>query len=378
MAENPATGKALADTESGPAPAPTGAAKRALQSNPARTAILCTAWLLGILIIGTILVFGQNVLIPLAVAIMIWHMINAIANRYAKISINGRSLPGWASLMGALATIAVGCWLVVDLVSANVAQVSESAPLYQENLQKLSQNLPSWAGLGSIPTLEELISRVNIGDLIGQVTSAFGALLGNAGLVGLYVMFLLLEQATFERKIDALFTKPGRADQVRAILAATEQRIERYLWIKTLMSLLTAGLCFIVLSLVGVDYPGFWALIIFLFNFIPNIGSAVAVILPCLLALLQFGSLATTVLLALALGFVQFFVGSVIEPRFMGNSLNLSPLVIMLSLTLWGSIWGLAGMVLCVPMTVILAILCSQFKATQPIAVILSSDGRIR
>lgn len=126
---------------------------------------------------------------------------------------------------------------------------------------------------------------------------------------------------------------------------------------------------------IGVDYAEFWALIIFLLNYIPTIGSMLAVLFPSMLAIVQFGTVLHPVLTLCLLGGVQFAIGNLIEPRLMGRSLNLSPLVIMLALTFWGAIWGITGMLLCVPITVILMIIFSEFKQTRPIAIMLSADG---
>lgn len=132
-----------------------------------------------------------------------------------------------------------------------------------------------------------------------------------------------------------------------------------------------------VLRLVGVDFAAVWGLIIFLLNYIPNVGSAIGVVFPALLALVQFETLTPFVMVVLGLGTTQFVIGNVVEPAMMGSSLNLSSFVIILSLTFWGMIWGIAGMVLCVPIMVIIAIVCSNFKRLHWVAVLLSSDGRI-
>ena len=129
--------------------------------------------------------------------------------------------------------------------------------------------------------------------------------------------------------------------------------------------------------LIGVDYPVFWGFIVFLFNYIPTIGSMLAVAFPAALALVQFDTSSEFFLVVLLLGGLQFLIGNVLEPKLMGSSLNISGIVIMLSLALWGAIWGVVGMVLCVPLTVVTMIICARFPAWRPIAVLLSADGNI-
>jgi predicted PurR-regulated permease PerM len=132
-----------------------------------------------------------------------------------------------------------------------------------------------------------------------------------------------------------------------------------------------------VLHFVGVDFASFWAVLIFLLNFIPTIGSIIATAFPSVLTLIQFDTLGPFIITVSILTTIQFCIGSLVEPKLMGNRLNLSPIVILLSLGLWGSIWGIPGMFLCVPITVIMMIVCSYFPNTRPAAVLLSGNGRV-
>ena len=331
----------------------------------------------GTWLIGSILIFGREVIIPIAVAVMIWQLINRIARLFARLRIYGHTPHPALCLIASIVTILAACWLVVDIVASNVAQVSTAAPGYEENLRELMSGFASSTGITTLPSIEQMLAQIDLGSIITKLSGTLGGLVGNAGLVALYVIFLLAEQTSFDSKLHRLFPDESRRQRVSNLLTEIERRIERYLWFKTAVSLLTALLCYLVLYLVDVDYAGFWALVVFLFNYIPNIGSLFAVLLPSILTVLQFGSISTGVGVLVALAGIQFIVGNIIEPRIMGNTLNLSPLVIVLSLTLWGSIWGVAGMFLCVPMTVSIVIVLSYFELTRPIAILLSSDGRI-
>ena len=129
---------------------------------------------------------------------------------------------------------------------------------------------------------------------------------------------------------------------------------------------------------VGIDYAPFWALLIFMLNYIPTFGSMVGVLFPSLLALVQFDSLTNFFILVPILTAIQMLIGNVLEPKLMGNSLNLSAIVVLLSLAIWGSIWGIPGMFLSVPITVVLMIIFSNVPQTRAIAILLSSDGDIK
>ncbi|MEZ5862667.1 MAG: AI-2E family transporter [Geminicoccaceae bacterium] len=335
------------------------------------------SFMVGSAFVGSILIFGSRFLIPLAIAVILWLLINAIGRTYGKVGIGGLRLPPALCRLLAVLTMLYLGWLIVSISASNIAQVRAAAPGYQANLTQLVARALGYFGIERTPTVTEVVGRFDLVGLLGSLTAGLGSLVGSAGLVMLYVAFFMLEQSSFQRKLDALFTDPERTAGLRQSLVEIERRIEGYLWIKTLVSLLTAFLCYVVLATVGVDFASFWALLIFLFNFIPNIGSLFAVLLPTVLTLLQFGDLGVFLLVLASLSAIQAVIGNLIEPRLMGRTLNLSPLVIILSLTFWGIIWGVAGMFLCVPLTALLAIVLSKFEPTRPVAILLSSDGRL-
>ena len=161
------------------------------------------------------------------------------------------------------------------------------------------------------------------------------------------------------------------------MLSKINEDVKKYISIKMLTSSTTGILSYILLKIVGVDFAEFWALLIFLLNFIPTIGSIVATIFPSLITLVQFDTYNPFFAVFVGVTIIQLCVGSILEPRLMGNSLNLSPLIILLNLSLWGLIWGIPGMFLCVPVLVISMIVFSHIPATRPIAILLSRDGRI-
>jgi AI-2 transport protein TqsA len=154
--------------------------------------------------------------------------------------------------------------------------------------------------------------------------------------------------------------------------------IKIYLRIKTFVSFLTAILSWIVLKIIGVDFAEFWALLIFVLNYIPTIGSIIAVLFPISFTFIQFSpSLSQFAIVAVLLITIQFVIGNILDPYLSGQSLNLSPFVVFLSLGLWGKIWGPLGMFLCVPLTVIISIILAKFSQTRPIAVLLSGNGKV-
>ncbi len=339
------------------------------------------AWLAVGIGVGLVLVWGRQLLVPLVIAILLWQLINAIAASYTRtaqfLTPFDFSLPLPLGLLFATASVIVVLALAGQLVTDNLQRLSGDT----EGLRNaLRQGLPMLAerlGLDLPRTIDGLYEQIPFGTLIGQTVASLTATAGSAGLILIYVLFLMLEQQSFDVKLRRLFPDPVHAARVRNLVGEIERRIEAYIRIKTLMSLLTGALSYVVLVGFGVDLAGFWALLIFLLNYIPNIGSILGVVFPTLMALVQFDDLGATVLLALLLTSLQFVIGNLVEPRLMGQQLNLSPFVIILSLAFWGSIWGIAGLFLAVPMTMIFAIVCARVPNLRSIAIFLSIDGRI-
>ena len=148
--------------------------------------------------------------------------------------------------------------------------------------------------------------------------------------------------------------------------------VKSYFLIKTIVSLLVAFISFMIMYFFGLDFLIFWAFLIFLLNYIPNIGSIIAVFFPVIFSLIQFESLSLTFIFLVLMISAQVLIWNIIEPRLMGNKLNLSPLVILISLIFWGTIWGPTGMLLSVPIMVMINIVLAHIEVTRPIAILLS------
>jgi predicted PurR-regulated permease PerM len=324
-----------------------------------------------------LLVQGRDLLIPLAVAIVIWYVLNALARFYRRWPVFGRRVPGWLCMTGAVVSVLLAVALFAEMISGNIAAVSDAAPTYQANLERLIVQASKIAGFDQPPDIAGVFEEINLRRLAADFAGAAASFAGNFGIILVYVLFLIAEQSSFDAKIRALFPDAVHREEIRELLHRMQVRIQTYLAIKTLMSVLTGGISYIVLVVVGVDFAVFWAFVIFLLNYIPTIGSLLGIILPALLTLVQFPTIGPFVVVLVGIGVTQVVVGNVIEPRLMGTQLNISPLVVILSLALWGSIWGVAGMFLCVPFTVIMMIVFSYFEKTRRLAILLSSDGRI-
>jgi len=333
------------------------------------------------IMLGWVLWVGRPILLPLVMALLLAFVLSELAIWIGSIRPLGPRLPGWLRYVLALTVVAVVIWGLVRLVASNVGSVVEALPEYQRNLEGVLLSFYERFGIEEPPTVATVRDAIFRGvsfqalvrGILTQVTTGVGTLI----IVLTYMAFLLLEQRTFARKLTRLAADEAGAARIAATLAEINDRVGRYLVLKATVSLLVGAGSWVVMALIGIDFAGFWAVLIFLFNFVPYIGSFLGVLFPTVLAAVQFAAPGPFLTALIALTAVQVVVGSVVEPRLMGRSLNLSPLVVLLSLSVWGSLWGIVGALLCVPMTVVLLIVFARFEVTRPVAVLLSQDGRI-
>ncbi|MDA0991463.1 MAG: AI-2E family transporter [Verrucomicrobia bacterium] len=333
-------------------------------------------WSVFLAVTLALLVTGRSFLIPLAVAILLWSLLNALSNFVQRIELVGRHLPRWLATTFAVLLLLLANYVVYVILVSQADALQKAAPVYQANFTRLADQLTGWLGIEEMPATAHLLERLNVGSLFTRLGGLLGGFIGNIVLVAIYVGFLLSEQRVLPKKLSRLQPAEGSAVRTHNLALEISRNVQRYMWIKTVISTLTGIVAYVILKLVGVDFAATWALIIFFLNYIPNIGSVLGVIFPALLTLVQFETITPFIYVLVGLGSTQFIIGNLIEPAFMGRSLNLSSFVIIISLTFWGVVWGLPGMFLSVPIMVTFAIICSHIPALHWIAVLLSADGR--
>lgn len=346
---------------------------------PSRTSRL-PALALQILAAGlvlTALIFGKSFLIPLAIAILVWSILNAIIVRIEAIRLGPLAPPRWLASFLGIALIGLTLLAVVRILASQADAVAAAWPRYAMRLEALFSDTLAWLGPEVAREAKEALSQIDIAAQVPGFVGSAGSLFVTAILVFIYVGFLMAERGTVAPKLAALFPDRKRAADVHHIVDSVSLNVRRYMWIKTVMSVLTGTASYAVMKTMGLDFAETWALLILLLNYIPNIGSAIGVIFPALLALVQFDTLAPFLIIAVGLAAVQFTIGNILEPMFMGSSLNLSAFVIILSLTFWGTIWGLVGMFLSVPIAVMAMVVCAHVPGLRWAAILLSRDGRL-
>lgn len=335
------------------------------------------AWLITIALILVLIVVGKDYLVPIFMALVIWYLVNALDREFNKLPWIGKHLPGAVTLAMSLIFIGVTLYIVGDTIVETITGFVEDSQKYIPRIDAQIARVYESFGIDDAPTLNSLELSTQLwiysAELLNGITNFAKGLL----LVLLYVVFFLIEQGAFGKKMTALGLPLQETNRLSVVLAKVNSAMRTYLGVKTFTSMLTALLSWIVFYFVGVDYALFWAFLVFLFNYVPTIGSVTATILPGFLALVQFDTLTPFLVIIIGVTAIQLLVGNILEPRLMGDNLNISPLVVVLSLILWSMLWGVVGMLLSVPITVAIIIICSQFDTTRAVAVLLSKNGNI-
>ena len=339
-----------------------------------------TATAVLIFLVFYLLFIGKDLLLPLVIAIALWYLINVLARAFSHIAIGGFRFPMPVCLTASFLTFIFLVLALINFLSSTVDDVLEVAPIYQENLTTRLERI-SFVDVSEFEgqSLTQLLTTwINIPSYAASIASSLTSILASGGLILIYIGFLFLEQGHFSNKITALVADPNKEQDANKIINRIRDDIQKYITIKIITSSLTGILSYIILRIADVDFAGVWGLLIFLLNFIPTIGSIIATIFPALIALAQSDGYTLFLVVLFGIGALQVCIGNILEPRLMGSSFNLSPIIILLNLALWGYIWGIPGMFLCVPFLIIVTIILSHFPQTRPMAIILSSDGRLR
>lgn len=275
------------------------------------------------------------------------------------------------SLVVLVVVISIGGFSMV--VAASINDFAKQVPSYQDSLLQETSTITNWLANHGVEISQQMMKdQINPGramDLVRKVLTGFGNVLTDFFLIFLTVLFILFEASSFPAKFRRAM---GENHRSLSTFDQFNDSVKRYLIIKSLVSMGTGAFIGVWLAIQGLDYVVLWALLAFLLNFIPNIGSIIAAVPAVLLSFLQlgFGGAGVT-----ALGFfiVNIIMGNIVEPRYMGQGLGLSTLVVFLSLLFWGWVLGPVGMLLSIPLTMIVKLALESSKETHWLAVLLGN-----
>ncbi|MEO1304161.1 MAG: AI-2E family transporter [Pseudomonadota bacterium] len=341
-------------------------------------------WIIATGIIIAMLYLGRDILAPFALAVFLFLIVEGFARVIDRHSAMLKL--GWARAIAIL--IVIGGFVgFLALMARGIAEFGSQGDGYLSRINGLIESAYGWLQLGDAPTLTELVFNESGQAFLGTIAQATSGLTGDLVLILIYVAFLFLAQSAWPGKLDRVFRDPEQRQQVKEVGDAARRGIETYLWTQTVISALITTLTYVTLLLLGVENALFLSTLIFVLNYIPTIGSIVAALVPPLFALVQpeiaewipgdapNDSYIFAGLVFAGVSFWQFSIGNFVQPRIMGDTLNLSALVVLLALALWGAIWGIPGMFLSAPLTVLMMILFAQGESTRWIAILLSANG---
>ena len=367
----------------------------------ASRAVIVLLTILATVLVGWVLHVAAGILQPLVIALLLASMLQPVVRRLARWRI-----PPALTVMATIAVLFVALVYGGLLLQSGVASFlgREMTPVLEEvqapeaaaetgevapgepgetaqaderpSWDAIKQQLRARMELSSMPQAVKALSgnaleQVDLGGLTRGILGSSIGFTKSLVLIMIYMIFIFAEQAVFRRKILAV--AGDRSEEARMVLDTIGRGIQKYLGVKTVVSLLTGTLCYFGLVLLSVPYAPLFGLLTFLLNYIPTFGSIIASIFPTLTVLATDDSWGIAVIVIGLYLAVNMGLGNFLEPRILGRELNLSPLVIIISVVAWAALWGVVGAFLAVPLTASLQIVLLASERTRPIAVMLSS-----
>lgn len=350
---------------------------------------------IGLVVVAIVLKELSHIFIPLFIAIFLFFVFSPLNNFLIR-----KKIPGFLITIIDLVLTAIIIYGAGRIIIESLVQFADGLPVYGDKLNKIVRDFARELNIRD-PflrrfSLEQIIQKLDYQSLAGSLLASTLNLVGSVLFVLFFFVFVVsgektiydaikeyyvyrkvkpqvkrlkksLKQTPFDNKrdieLELLHEKLEREKQLAETFNTIIEQIQRYVIAKVGINLLAGILTTVILSFTGIEYPIVWGLFVFLFNFIPTIGSAVALILPVLFALVQFDSTGSAVLIAFIMAIIQTIAFNLIEPLIIGRRLNLNPLLILLSVLIWGYIWGIVGMLMAVPITAIIKIILSNSKS---------------
>ncbi len=309
------------------------------------------------------------IIVPFLLSLFLAIILSPAYNFFRK-----KSVPDIIALLIVVGLFGVLLGLVAKLLGSSAYDFKSNIDFYSQQLLIQFHSIQLFTNkLGIELPIDEITSSINSKQAMLFATGilqSMGSMLTNGFVVLFTLVFMLLESSSFVKKIAY---SNGGVNHIEEILS----KIKEYMVLKAIISFFTGIIIWVALSFVGTDYAFLWAVLAFLLNFIPNIGSIIAAVPPVLLTFIQLGSVSALVVVVVYTA-VNIIIGSIVEPKVMGKGLGISSLVVFLSLIFWGWLLGTVGMLLSIPLTIMAKIVFDANENTKWIAVILGSDEDIK
>ena len=346
---------------------------RATLALPLLRAIRATLIVIAVILAGAALWWLSRILEPFVLAVFLLITIDGLARairRHIKACPEAVALPTAIAVI--LATFGLAIWMTAD----NAADFAGEATTYTARINTLLDGIAQQFGLTVTPTVSSLIRQINPARYAGLLAEGLSRFAEATVFTLIYLGFLLASRRGFGDKIGQMFPVAAEHREARLIFERVRRGVESYVWVQTVVGVIITAASAALMFATGLSHIPFWCAIIFLTNYIPAIGAAIGVLFPAAFGLVEFDGVWRALILVGGLEAIHFAVSHIIQPRMQGQSLNLDPIVILLSLAFWGALWGVVGAFLSTPLAVMAMAILAEFAGTRPLAVLLSSDGK--
>jgi len=340
--------------------------------------ILALLSIICVVILGVVLKNASTIFIPFVLAIFLSFILNPVITFFEKLR-----FPGVLAILVSVILSIVVLGLIGIFIKGSIESFITEFPKYENRINDIVENLLQLLSVSSTgesalqdnPQLADLFENFSVPSLIKGMVASMGSFLSSSFLIFLILMFLLAGRKQLTKKSYEAFNSDV-SKKIVGVINNINDQIQKYLVAKTLVSLVTALLVGVVLYLFDIEFIGIWMLLTFLLNFIPNVGSLVATLLPVPIAIIQYDNFGIVIWMVVCILIIQLVIGNVVEPKIVGKRINLSPLVLLFSLALWGYIWGIVGMFLAVPLMVMIRIIFENIDGLRFISVYMGTGAK--
>jgi len=329
--------------------------------------------IIAVILVGIALWLLRRIFEPFVLALFLLIMIDGLA-RAMRTKVPWFPKP--AALPAAIIAIVTIFGLAIWLAINNASDFAAQSGGYTARINALLMSGAQRLGLAATPTASSLIHQLNPVRYVSALARDLSHFAEAAIFVLIYLGFLLASRQGFGAKAQEFFaTASDRAESDR-IFERVRRGVESYIWVQTVIGVMITAASAALMFVTGLTHIPFWCAIIFLANYVPAIGAAIGVLFPAAFGLVEFASIWPAIGLVAGLEAIHFVVSHVVQPRMQGRSLNVDPIVVLLSLAFWGALWGVVGAFLSTPLAVMAMAILAEFASTRPLAVLLSRDGK--
>jgi predicted PurR-regulated permease PerM len=330
---------------------------------------------------GWFLNAAQSIMVPIVLGALLAFLMDGVSRELERVPYYSKLVPSWARMTITTIVLFVALAAIIGFFVRNLDPVVRAIPNYLDSLSVLGAEIAArfdYEGEVTWQSLDRVIfEKIDLQSVIRLTLNSVSYSAGYLALVFLYAVLFLIERESISIKIAAIVPiEENRKNVWRTIELITDQ-IGTYFTTKTLINAVLGVICYVIFKFFGIEFAAFFAVTTAIFNYIPYVGSWIAMALPMLFAVGQLGLSWDVLWLFTSLSAAQFGIGYFWEPRLMGRSMNLSPVIVMVSLAAWTAIWGLIGAILSVILTSGIMAIMSSFDTTRPLAIMLTNNGQV-